>query len=275
MKISIATSVFVNYPIQEAAQEIYTAGYDGIDFWCGRPHLYRKDYSPGELHSLRTWLVRNKIPAVSCLPAFFRYPYSLSSSREVVRQESISYMKDTIDVACELSAACVLVVPTGCLHGQTTQDAKAWFTDSLAQISTYAEQNAMKLGIEIVYPALSDYMNRTDDALEVIGEVNSPILGVVLDSGHLNLSGEDIPQAIRNLGDYLLQVHVNDNDSRHQQNNIPGEGCFDFPQFIKLLRENSYNGYLAVEIGWQYSFNPVPAVTEALQRMRKIVAAEI
>lgn len=273
MKISIATSVFVNYPIQEAAQEIFKAGYDGIDIWCGRPHLYRKDHTLEELNTFRTWLEGNHIPVVSCLPAFFRYPFSLSSPRAVVRQESISYLKDTIDTACELSACSVLVVPTGSLHGQTTQDAKAWFTDSLAQVASYAEQNTMKLGIEIVYPALSDYMNRTDDALDVIREISSPSLGIVLDSGHLNLSGEDIHQAFHNVGDYLLQMHVNDNDSRHQQNNIPGEGCFDFPQLIQLLHQYSYNGTLTVEIGWQYSFDPVPAITKALQRMRSLLAA--
>ncbi len=272
MNLSTATSVFVNYSIADALEEIIRAGFDGVDVWCGRPHLYRQDYSPAALQALRRRLVENHLKVVSFMPAFFRYPFSLSSPTEVVRQESISYLRDTIDNAGILGADHVLVVPTGNLHGQSTQDSRKWFTDSLAQVCRYAETHGMKLGIEVLYPALSDYMNRTRDALGVIHEIGSTCLGIVLDSGHLNLSGEDLEEAIRNAGDLLLQVHVNDNDGLHQQNNIPGEGCFDFARLVSLLRQHQYDGYLTLEIGWQYSFDPVPAVTRSLEQMRRYLS---
>ncbi len=268
MKISTATSVFVNYTIQDAAREILKAGYEGIDLWCGRPHLYRKDHSPQELHSLAEWLRQNGLAPVSCMPAFFRYPYSLSSPSEIIRRDSIDYMKETIDTACILSAAKVLVIPTHSLHGQATQDARTRFIDSLAVVCHYAEANGIKLGIEIVYPALSDYMSSTDDALRVIQEIGSPCLGIVLDTGHLNLSGENIEQAFQKAGDLLFQIHVNDNDGHHQQNNIPGEGSFNFPRLSRLLYQMNYSGALTVEIGWQYSFDPVSAAARALERMQ-------
>ncbi|MDD5371190.1 MAG: sugar phosphate isomerase/epimerase [Anaerolineaceae bacterium] len=267
MKISTATSVFVNYSIEDAAEAILQAGYDGIDLWCGRPHLYRQDHTPAELRSLRAWLETNRLTPVSCMPAFFRYPYSLSSPRATIRQESVAYINNSIDTACALSAQYVLVVPTRSIHGQSTADARAWYVDSVAQACRSAEASRIKLGIEIVYPAFSDFMNTTDDALGVIKEIGSPCLGIVLDTGHLNLSGEDLGQAIQKAGDYLLQVHVNDNDGRHQQNSIPGDGCFDFIRLVRLLQEIRYNGYLTIEIGWQYSFDPVPAVTQACERM--------
>jgi protein FrlC len=274
MKISTATSVFVNYSIEDAAEAILLAGYDGIDLWCGRPHLYRQDHTPDELRSLRAWLQKNRLAPVSCMPAFFRYPYSLSSPNPVVRQDSVSYLKETIDTACALSADYVLVVPTRSLHGQATVDARAWYVDSLAQACRYAETSGVKMGVELLYPALSDYMNKTDDALGVIHEIGSPCLGIVLDTGHLNLSGEDVESAFHKAGDFLLQVHVNDNDGCHQQNNIPGEGTFDFPRLARLLQKIRYDGYLTVEIGWQYSFDPVPAVTQACERIRAYLSAE-
>ncbi len=274
MKISTATSVFVNYKIEDALEQIIQAGYDGIDFWCGRPHLYRKDYSPEALSLLRRRLKESGLRAVSFLPAFFRYPFSLSSPSAVTRAESVSYMRDTIDNAVALGCGSVLVVPTHSLHGQATGDAHCWFVEGLAEVSNYAEGQGIRLGIEILYPALSDYMHTTDQALEVIREIRSPCQGIVLDSGHLNLSGEDVERAIRNSGECLLQVHVNDNDGRRQQNNIPGDGCFVYPGLIRLLKEVCYNGFLTVEIGWQYSFDPVPAAAQALAKMRAYLAAE-
>ncbi len=267
IKISTATSVFVNYTIQDASRQILKAGYDGIDLWCGRPHLYRKDHSPEELHSLAEWLRQNGLVPISCMPAFFRYPYSLSSPSEIIRRDSIDYMKDTIDTACILSADKVLVIPAHSLHGQAALDARAWFIDSLAVVCRYAEANGIKLGIEVVYPSLSDYMSSTDDAVRAIQEIGSPNLGIVLDTGHLNLSGENIEQAFQKAGELLIQIHVSDNDGRHQQNNIPGEGCFNFPRLSRLLHQINYSGPLTVEIGWQYSFDPVPAAARALERV--------
>ncbi len=269
MKISTATSVFVNYALEDALEEIARAGFDGVDIWCGRPHAYRQDYPPDALQTLRRRLAECGLNPVSCMPAFFRYPFSLSSPKQVIRQESLSYMHDTIDTACALGAEFVLVVPTGNLHGQSIEESRAWFVDSLAQTCRYAEPCGIKLGIEVVYPGLSGYMHTTAQALGVIREIGSASLGIVLDAGHINLSGEELGAAIHNAGGLLLQVHVNDNDGVHQQNNIPGEGGIDFTRLIRLLRENHYDGYLTVEIGWQYSFDPVPAVLRALGYMRE------
>lgn len=268
MKLSTATSVFVNYALEDALEEIARAGFDGVDVWCGRPHAYRQDYPPAALQTLRRRMAENRLTPLSCMPAFFRYPFSLSSPKPVIRQESIRYMRETIDTACALGAEFVLVVPTGSLHGQTTEESRTWFVDSLAQVCRFAEPRGMKLGIEVVYPALSGYMHTTAQALGVIREIGSSSLGIVLDAGHIRLSGEDLGAAIHSVGDLLLEVHVNDNDGVHQQNNVPGEGGFDFARLIRLLRENHYDGYLTVEIGWQYSFDPLPAVTRALGYLR-------
>jgi sugar phosphate isomerase/epimerase len=111
-------------------------------------------------------------------------------------------------------------------------------------------------------------MCSSQDAVTAVKSLGSPNLGVVIDSGHINLSGEDTAQAIQNLGDLLLQVHVNDNDGKQQHNAIPGEGTYDFPRLVRVLRQTGYEGFLSLELGWNYTFDPVPAVREALRRMQ-------
>lgn len=271
MKISTATSVFVNYLIGDAIEQIIEADFDGIDIWCGRPHLYRSDYPPQTLAGIKQRLDEAGLAVVSLMPAFFRYPFSLSSPIKAVREDSISYMKDCIDNAVVMGAGHVLVVPNHSLHGQTTGQARKAFIDSLGQVCIYAEKKQMKLGVEIVYPQLSDYMHSSQDAVQVICEIGSPALGVVIDSGHLNLSGEDPQIALTNLGKHLLQVHVNDNDGKQQQNAIPGEGVFDFGGLVRILRKSGYDGYLTLELGWGYTFDPLPAAREALARVRGYV----
>jgi protein FrlC len=272
MKISVATSVFVNYSIEETVQEIIEAGFEGIDFWCGRPHFYRNDHPASIYQSLKEKLNTHSVTAVSAMPAFFRYPYSLSSPLAPIREDSIQYMFDCIHNATKIGAEFVLVVPTNLIHGQTVDDARGFFVESLGKVVREAEKESTKLGIEIVYPILSSYMKSTQDALQVIHELGNPdCLGVVLDSGHLNLSGENPESAINNLGNRLFHVHVNDNNSKVQSNDIPGEGTFDFLHFLRLLHKYNYDGFVMTELGWHYSFDPVTPVRRALERMRAFI----
>jgi fructoselysine 3-epimerase len=268
MKISTATSVFVNFSLEDAVEHIIKAGFDGVDLWCGRPHLYRKDYSPEALKQLKNKLEAGGLSPVSLMPAFFRYPFSLSSPSSIIREDSISYVKDCIDNACFLGAKFVLVVPSIKLNEQTIEDSRRLFTASLAKVCEYAEQKGMKLGVEVLYPKLSAYMCLSDDAVRIIRELGSKSLGIVLDSGHLNLSGEDTERALDHAGDLLFQMHINDNDQKQQQNAVPGEGTVNFARLINLLRSYRYDDFLTLELGWHYSFDPVPVVNHAIAQVR-------
>ncbi len=268
MKLSTATSVFVNYTLQDAVAQVIQAGFDGIDLWGGRPHLYRQDYSPAQIREMRRSLEDAGVAVVSLMPAFFRYPFSLSSPNDVVRQDSLEYMKACIDNAWQAGAQQVLFYPGGGLHGQPVEDARARFHDSLDRLCPLAEAAGLKLVIEVVYASLSDYMCSSAHALATLQALGHPCLRVVLDTGHLNLTGEPLEQALTTLGPAVAQLHVSDNDGRTQQNAIPGTGTFDFRGLAGTLERAGYDGFLTLELGWHYSFDPYPAVCEALQRMR-------
>jgi len=266
MRLSITTSLFTNYLLSDAVELIGKAGFQGIDIWCGRPHMYRKDHSPADLQRLKQSLSEKNLELVSLMPAFYRYPYSLSSPLETVRQDSVAYVKDCIDNASILGAKHVLIVPTHTLVGQPLEDARALFIQSLAQVCEYAEGHKMALGMEVVYPNSSDYLGYTQEAIRMIQAVQSPCLGVVIDTGHLNLSGEDFVMALDQLGDLTLQVHISDNDARIQQNAIPGEGNFDFSRFLSALQNRGYAGFLTLELGWNYAADAFGNARQGLLR---------
>jgi protein FrlC len=268
IKLSTATSVFVNYSLQDAVDHIIRAGFEGVDLWGGRPHLFRQDYSPGQIREVRRRLEDAGVAVVSLMPAFFRYPFSLSSPNDVIRQDSVDYVRACIDNAWQVGASNVLIYPTRGLHGQPVEDARARFYDSLTRLCPLAQAAGLTLGVEIVYADLSDYMSSSADALAAFRALGHPCLRAILDTGHLNLTGEGIEHALAALGPAVAQVHVNDNDGRQQQNAIPGAGTFDFSRLAAQLEHGQYDGYLTIELGWNYSFDPYPAVCEALQRMR-------
>jgi protein FrlC len=271
MKLSTATSVLVNYPLHAAVDEVIKAGFDGVDVWAGRPHLFRKDYSAEEIAALSRRMQTAGLTPVTVMPAFYRYPFSLSSPIETIRSDSIAYVQECMQNAVAIGCSQVLIVPTHSLVGQSLEDARSRFAASLATLTHQAETLGVHLGIEVLYPLLTDIVHSTAQAMAFIREIGSPNLGVVLDSGHLRLSGEQLAAALDVVGDRLIEVHLNDNDGIVQQNAIPGDGVIDFTAWVKELSRIDYTGFLTLELGGQYWPDPQSALLRAGQRVRSLL----
>ena len=274
MKLSTATSVFVNYLLEDAVNEGIRLGLQGLDLWCGRPHLYRRDYPQQTLLRIKAKMDENGMRVVSLMPAFYRYPHSLSNPLETVRADSVSYMRDCIDNARMMGADHVLVVPSPLLNRQTEADARRLFLNSMESVLDYAQQRGVRLGIEVLNPRLSGYLCRVKQAAELIAELAYPsLLGIVLDTGHLNLSGEGFAYALDTAGDSLYQIHINDNNAKEQTNSIPGEGSFAFSDMLRELDARRYDGFLSFELGGQYANAPADALRTGIRYMLELAGS--
>jgi len=275
MRLGTATSVLYQYAIQDAIPLIARTGFEGVDIWGGRPHVYRQDLTVEELAHLRRLIADHGLRVVSFMPAFYRYPHSLSNPNPRVRDDSVDYMRQCIDNAAMLGAGIVLVVPDHSLYGQTREDSLGRFVESVDVIARYASQYDLKLGIEVLYFDETDFVNSADDALRIIDQLGHGNIGVVLDTGTLNLSKESPEEILAKLDGLMLQVHVNDNDGeREQQNLIPGEGTYDFRSLIRILKEHGYSGFLSAELTKGYADDPEPALRITAERLRAWLQAE-
>ncbi len=269
MKLGTATSVLYQYSLSDAIPLIARAGFDGVDIWGGRPHVYRYDYTYPELENLRKLIADQGLVVSSFMPAFYRYPHSLSNPSPRVRQDSLEYMRICIDHAAVLGANIVLVVPDHSLYGQAQADSLQRFTESIAVLTPHAGQYNLNLGIEVLFDDETDLVNTSADALDIIHQIGGGHLGVVADTGTMNLSHEGPRQMLETLGSLLLQIHVNDNHAeKNQENLIPGEGTFDFAGMIATLKEFGYSGFLSAELSKEYSDRAEAALTQTAERMR-------
>lgn len=270
MRIGTATSVLYLYPIVEAISVIEGCGYDGVDIWGGRPHVYRDDLSLDELKDLRRLIENSGLTVSSFMPAFYRYPHSLSNPNRKVRQDSIDYMQACIDNAAVLGAGVVLVVPDHTLNGHSREESLNRFIESIDTVAGYtARYQEIKLGIEILHTDETDFVNTAKDAQFIIDQLAHDNIGVVLDTGTLNLSREPLEDIFTTLGDRVLQVHVNDNRGSHRQENlIPGEGTYDFQELVSFLKGVGYSGFLSAELSKEYADDAEAALTTTAECMR-------
>jgi sugar phosphate isomerase/epimerase len=79
-------------------------------------------------------------------------------------------------------------------------------------------------------------------------EIASQGLGILLDTGHLNVVKEEIPNSIVSARDRLIHVHVNDNNGETDQHLVPGDGMIDFRAVLEALHRIGYDKYLTIEL---------------------------
>jgi len=272
MKLSLSSFIYFNYPLEEAIRRTAAAGFDGIDIWGGRPHAYRNDLSEREILALRQLLQEEGLAVASFIPAQFRYPSSLCSPNETIRQDSVRYIQDSIETAAALGAPIVSVCPGHTLYGQGKEDGIERLSESLWAITEFAGRHSIRVAIEPADKYETDLLLTCADTLALIEKLGYENLGVLLDNGHAQVVGESSVDAVELLGDKLFHIHVDDNNGLRDQHVVPGDGAFDFPPFVAALRKAGYDGYLAAELGWDYTVDPDPAARLTFERMRRILS---
>ena len=263
MKFSQSSFVYFNFPIQEAIRRLHGLGYQGIEIWGGRPHIYRHDLDD-ELDRINALLDELDMVIPNFIPAQFRYPSVLCSLNETVRQDSIRNIQDAIDNALRLKSPYVSLCPGMTLYGEDL--AKGWtqLKNSFLELLDYTKDKDITLLIEPAHRAESTLILTVADGLRMIDEIGSPQLGILMDTGHCNVNGENLPQVIASLKDVPCHIHIDDNHGDSDSHLIPGEGNIDFDALAGALKQINYQGFISAELGFQYCLDPDVAVKQTL-----------
>ncbi|NMA08625.1 MAG: sugar phosphate isomerase/epimerase [Clostridiales bacterium] len=137
----------------------------------------------------------------------------------------------------------------------------------LSQLLDYLKGTELKICLENM--PRSD-LATSDGLLTVIGEFNSPNLGVTLDTGHLNLTGERQYDFIRACGKHLGALHLADNEGMTDQHLMPfGRGNVDFTAVVRGIREIGYDGLFNYEIPGETQRCPVEVKKMKLRYLKQ------
>jgi hydroxypyruvate isomerase len=119
-------------------------------------------------------------------------------------------------------------------------------TEALAAAAAIAGDHGVKIALEPLSnqdgQAL-ELLTSSSTALEVVGEVDSPSLGILFDVYHSHVMGEDVPKTIRLLGSHIIHVQVADNPGRNE----PGTGRISWEPVLSALDEIGYDGVIGLE----------------------------
>ena len=87
-----------------------------------------------------------------------------------------------------------------------------------------------------------NFINTTDEGLDIIRRVDKPNLGLLLDLYHIYLEDPDVMDSIWKARHVVRHFHFSDSDRWPAG---LGHGAFDFRALVGLLKTIGYRGFLA------------------------------
>jgi sugar phosphate isomerase/epimerase len=178
---------------------------------------------------------------------------NLASINPKLREASLKEILNTITYANELGCELVVVHPGIVSYPRNLQRfekiSKENELDSFLRICEKAEKEKTLVCVENM-PRFSPAFKETwtgDGLVEIVDELRSRFLQVVLDVGHCNTTDVPIPQMIQKLGARIRHVHIHDNDGFRETHAVVGQGSVPWRAVIEALRKIGYQGLLIDE----------------------------
>ncbi len=129
--------------------------------------------------------------------------------------------------------------------------------ESFARMAEFGAQHGFSIAIENTMDTRGDEMSAMGRRLfgaiipelhEVIDAVGADNFGICLDTGHTNVQGIPMAEAVRQCGDRLIATHIDDNHGVTDEHSEPFRGTIDWESGVAALREIGYEGIFNLEI---------------------------
>ncbi len=242
MKFGINTFLFTS-PFNNRSTQLFRQfkqwGFDGVEIAVENPADIDPVYVKAQLD--KHGLVCTSVCA--CFP-----PSRDLRGTAAQQRAAVVYMKQLVDMAERLGTNIVM----GPLYSATGRaDAvplpeyrRQWRTvrNHLKTICAYAEANGKVICMEPLNRFETDFLNTVEQGLQMIREVKSPALKLLLDTFHMNIEEKNPANSIRRAGRHVGHIHASASDR-----GTPGNDNVDWKGVAKALKDIRYQGAVVIE----------------------------
>ncbi|BAU33392.1 sugar phosphate isomerase/epimerase family protein [Microcella alkaliphila] len=231
------TLVYGDEPLAKSIERVAHDGYDGVEI-VGEPAVM-------SLPDITAALEANGI-AASSIVSIYTSERDIVSSSPSVRRAAVDYVKANIEFASALSANTVTFTPTACMKISPEADVEQeweWARSAAIELASFAGQAGVTLALEPWNRYETYLINRTEQALRLIDEVDSPHFKYMADTFHMSIEEADIADSLRAAGSALGHVHLADSNRA-----APGYGHTDFVPIMRAILDIGYTGWISYEL---------------------------
>jgi sugar phosphate isomerase/epimerase len=196
-----------------------------------------------------------KIPALGTGSTFLRFGYSLGDFRSEIREKAIERIKQYIEFATISDSKVIIGLIRGRFsHQSSPEGEKKNIKTSLKLCCQLAQENDIELIFEPINRFEIDSYNNIKESLELINEIGSNHLKLMIDSFHMHLEEEpkEVWGFLESIASEVLHLHLADDTRR-----APGTGHFDFKRFLTIFKKSNFKGFASMETIMKPSFEDV------------------
>jgi D-psicose/D-tagatose/L-ribulose 3-epimerase len=208
---------------------------------------------PGELDLVETRAALADHGLGVILAARVNLARDLASADRSACENGVRYLETCVEAAAKVGATIVggplfgsPLVFAGRAPAPVSDDERRRRIDQIVEGFRRAGRRAHNAGVVFGVEPLNrfetDIANTAEQALALVRQTDSPAVGIMLDTFHMNMEEYDMGQAIRRAGPHLVHFQANENNRT-----FVGKGHINWTMIARALHDANYSGPIALE----------------------------
>ena len=245
MKLGYSTWGMPKVPVDEALAHLAALGFDGVELTVIPGYTTElSKLDAVERRRIRQLLQKHHL----MLPAIAAHSSLLSNDKET-HAANMARLKGAVDLAVELAQGDIIPAIDTTPGGKPAEwDAvRDLLVERTRELVEYAQARNVTIAME---PHVGAVIDTPEKVLQLLELVDSPYLKVNFDISHFDIVGLTIQDTVAALAPHTAHTHVKDQRGRvpNYEFLIPGEGGFDYLNYLKAMQTHGYDGFITVEV---------------------------
>ena len=245
MKVAASTFPYLySHSGLDALKHLHRMGYSLFEMMVFPPHCWPREMSADLRKEYGSWLDDTGTRITSfCYPLLDNNPNGVDV---LMREYTLDRYREMIDLAADWRCPylCAIPGPVNSLINPPTEWMRDWFVEGMKKLVDHAEGT----GVEIILENVPfTFLPTAKDMLDVADDIGSGV-GINFDVCNSAFIKEDVPGAIRLLGDRIKNVHMSDSGYDEFLHARLGTGVVDAGSTAEALREIGYGRVTVLEI---------------------------
>jgi inosose dehydratase len=246
MKMGYTTWGMPAMAIDESLEHLASLGFDGVEIAVVKGFTTELDtLGAAQRQRIRSLLDRHGLE----LTAIGGHASLLSKDADG-HAENWRRLTAAVDLCLELAG------PEGppVLDSVLGSSPETWGRDDdfvLQRLGEFVEHCEARQVVLALEPHVGDGLcERPEKIVEIVEQVGSPSLKLNFDISHFEVVGVPTADSVRLLAPHTAHTHVKDQRGRVPDFEflIPGEGPFDFVDYLRKMDAAGYTGYVTAEV---------------------------
>jgi sugar phosphate isomerase/epimerase len=270
VKFAICNELYEDWPFAKVCDSVASMGYTGLEVAPFTLAPLITELSSDARATLRREAEAAGISIIGLHWLLAKTTgFHLNSSDAAVRKKTAGYMNELIRACADLGGELMVFGSPAARKipdGASLKEAMKFAADTLRQTTKTLEQCHVRLCLEPLTAAETDFLQTADEAAELMRLVDHPNVVLHLDVKAMSAESKPIPQIIAEHSRHTGHFHANDPNMRG-----PGMGEVDFVPIFQALKDVGYADWVSVEV---FDFKPDPETIarESIDYMKSCLA---